>query len=59
MADWTPLVLAELVLVFGGVLAWGAWELHVLRREKARREQHRPPPPGGGDAGPPSRGAAS
>jgi len=29
----------ELALVFGGVLAWGLWELHATRR--ARRDSER------------------
>ncbi len=28
--------LIELVLVFGGVLAWACWELYSLRRSQAK-----------------------
>ena len=38
MADHT-LGAIELALVFGGVVAWGLWELHATRR--ARRETER------------------
>jgi len=31
--------LIELVLIFGGVLAWGVWELTSLRRSQAKDRQ--------------------
>jgi hypothetical protein len=33
-----PIVLIEIVLVFGGVLAFGWWQLRDLEKEKRRRE---------------------
>lgn len=38
MSSWSPLILIELVLVFGCVMGWGAWELWVLRKEKRKDE---------------------
>lgn len=37
--SWSPLILIELVLVFGSVLAWGGWELWVLKRDNARARE--------------------
>ncbi len=34
-----PIILIEVVLVFGGVLAFGWWQLRELALERARREQ--------------------
>jgi hypothetical protein len=31
-----PLILIELVLVLGGVLAFGWWQLHSVKRDRAR-----------------------
>lgn len=36
-----PIIVIELVLVFGGVLLFGWWQLRDLDRERARREQKR------------------
>ena len=36
--DHLPLIVAELVLVFGGVLAFGWWQLRDLARERKKRE---------------------
>jgi hypothetical protein len=33
-----PLILVELVLVLGGALAFGWWQLRDLAREKAKRQ---------------------
>lgn len=38
MAD-TTFAIFELLLVFGGVLAVGFWELYSLRRDRLRRER--------------------
>lgn len=47
MADshW-PIVLIEVVLVFGGTLAFGWWQLRSVKRDqdKARKERERAPP---------------
>ncbi len=32
------LKLIELVLIFGGVIAWCAWELYKLKQDKKKRE---------------------
>lgn len=37
-SSWSPLILIELLLVFGCVMGWGAWELWVLRKEKRKDE---------------------
>lgn len=49
-SDW-PILLIEVVLVFGGTLAFGWWQLRSIRQdqEKARRDREResagaPPP---------------
>lgn len=39
MSSWSPIILIELILVFGSVLGWGLWELRTLRREKERDAQ--------------------
>ncbi len=45
MASPLPIILIEVVLVFGGVLAFGWWQLRSVRRDReataARREQER------------------
>ena len=33
-----PLIVIEVVLVFGGVLAFGWWQLRDLARERKKRE---------------------
>lgn len=39
--DHLPLILVEVVLVFGGVLAFGWWQLRDLKREREKREAAR------------------
>ena len=39
-----PVVVIEVVLVFGSVLAWGLWELHQLRQDDRRKRPARPEP---------------
>lgn len=41
MTAHLPLIVVEVILVFGGALAFGWWQLQSIRkdREKARREQ--------------------
>ena len=36
-----PIIVIELILVFGGVLLFGWWQLRDLDRERARRERSR------------------
>jgi hypothetical protein len=31
-----PLILIEVVLIFGGVLAFGWWQLHSVKRDRAK-----------------------
>lgn len=41
MSEHLPLIVVEVILVFGGALAFGWWQLRSIRkdREKARREK--------------------
>lgn len=41
MGEHLPLILVELVLVFGGALAFAWWQFRDLRRERERREAAR------------------
>ncbi len=41
MSDHTPLILIELVLVFGGVLAFAWWQLRDVKREQERSRRAR------------------
>jgi hypothetical protein len=41
VAEHLPLILVELVLVFGGALAFAWWQFRDLRRERERREASR------------------
>jgi predicted negative regulator of RcsB-dependent stress response len=36
--DWGYLVVVEGILIFGGVLAFGFWELHKLKKLREARE---------------------
>jgi hypothetical protein len=36
--DHLPVIVIEVVLVFGGVLAFGWWQLRELARERKKRE---------------------
>lgn len=54
--SWSPIILIEIVLVFGSVLAWGLWELRSLRREREKRERAQAEKTG---AAPPKPDAAS
>jgi hypothetical protein len=38
MSQNLPVILIEVVLIFGGVLAFGWWQLRDLKRERERRE---------------------
>jgi hypothetical protein len=46
-----PLIVIEVVLVFGGAIAFGWWQLRDLRREREKRrraqESGAPPPDAG------------
>ncbi len=56
MSDPLPVILIELVLVFGGVLAFAWWQLRSVRRDRraaaARREQEQPAKVDSGTAAP-------
>jgi hypothetical protein len=39
MSDHAPLIVIELVLVFGGALAFAWWQFRDLDREKRKKEQ--------------------
>jgi hypothetical protein len=36
--DHLPLILVEVLLIFGGALAFGWWQLRDLKRERVKRE---------------------
>jgi hypothetical protein len=36
-----PVVLIEVVLVFGSVLAWCLWELHSMKKDTERKKRPR------------------
>lgn len=38
MSQNLPVILIEVVLIFGGVLAFGWWQLRDLKKERERRE---------------------
>lgn len=46
MDDFAPIVLIEVILVFGGVLLFGWWQLRDLKKEREKdlkkKEQDRP-----------------
>jgi uncharacterized membrane protein YqiK len=54
-----PLILIEVVLVFGGVLAFGWWQLRSVRRDREKTAAERAAREAGRDAaappGPPPR----
>jgi hypothetical protein len=37
MSDFAPLIIIELFLVFGGVLAFAWWQLRDLRKEREKK----------------------
>lgn len=39
--SWSPIIIVELVMVLGGALLWGWWELRTIRKdnEKAAKEK--------------------
>lgn len=42
MSQNLPVILVEVVLIFGGVLAFAWWQLRDLNRERLRREAAEP-----------------
>lgn len=55
MGEHTPLILIELVLVFGGVLAFGWWQLRDVKRAREKAAAERRARDSAGDArGPPA-----
>lgn len=42
MSQNLPIILVEVVLIFGGVLAFAWWQLRDLNRERQRREAAEP-----------------
>ena len=52
MWDHLPLIVIEVVMIFGGALAFGWWQLRDLKRERERRERREAlEHPGTGEAG--------
>jgi len=47
MDDFTPIIIIELILVFGGVLLFAWWQFRDLKkeREKSQRRPNDPPKP--------------
>ncbi len=41
MSQNLPVILIEVVLIFGGVLAFGWWQLRDLKREREKTERAR------------------
>lgn len=41
MSDYTPLILVELLLVFGGVLGFAWWQLRDVRRAQEQSAAER------------------
>jgi len=41
VSEHLPLIVVELVLVFGGAVAFAWWQFRDLRRERERREAQR------------------
>jgi predicted negative regulator of RcsB-dependent stress response len=41
MSQNLPVILIEVVLIFGGVLAFGWWQLRDLKKERERTERTR------------------
>jgi membrane protein implicated in regulation of membrane protease activity len=39
MSDFAPLIIVELFLIFGGVLAFAWWQLRDLRKEREKKVQ--------------------
>jgi hypothetical protein len=39
MDSFGPMIFLEVVLVFGGVLLFACWQLHDLRKERAKNQQ--------------------
>jgi hypothetical protein len=39
MDSFGPMIFLEVVLVFGGVLLFAWWQLHDLRKERAKNQQ--------------------
>ena len=39
--DHFPFIVIELVLVFGGALAFGWWQLHTIKRDRAKAASKR------------------
>jgi hypothetical protein len=43
--SYSPVILIEVVLVFGSALAWGLYQLYQLRSEPRRTSRDDEPPP--------------
>ena len=40
MSEFAPVIIIELVLVFGGVVLFAWWQLRDLRKEREKRKRH-------------------
>jgi len=41
MSDYTPIILIELVLVFGGAVLFAWWQLHSIKVDRRKAAQRR------------------
>jgi hypothetical protein len=40
MSEFAPIIIIEVFLVFGGVVAFAFWQFRDLRKEREKRERH-------------------
>ena len=40
MSEFVPIIIIEVFLVFGGVVAFAWWQFRDLRKEREKRERH-------------------
>jgi hypothetical protein len=52
LSEHLPLIVVEIVLVFGGALAFAWWQFRDLDRERKKREEKKRLEGGGGEEGP-------
>jgi len=40
VSEFAPIIIIEVFLVFGGVVAFALWQFRDLRKEREKRERH-------------------